>query len=127
MKVAINTCTNRYYILDNEDKKLKMIPAPYAEIAHKLVIEDFDKKRLTLNERLQLEIMAFKERLKHSEKYVFELIERRKFSSIRLVTVKFGEDRREASFDGLHIVCSKKLFDLAHKALYPITKIKSMS
>jgi len=125
--MKIQFISNRYYLTDSDNNKIKMIPAEYKDFALKLKIEDLSKKRLTLNERLQLEIMRFKSHLRISEQYVWELIKGRTFRSIRFVSVKFGDDRHEASFDGLHIVCPKKLFQLAYKALYPYRKIKSMS
>lgn len=125
--IVIKNNKNRYYLINEEGENIKLIPARYADFAAKLKIQDSDKKRLTLNERLQLEIMAFKSELEIKERYVYELIKSREIRSIRYVNVKFGEDRREASFDGLHIICPKLLFDLARKCLFPYCEIKSMS
>ena len=118
----------RHYLFSDDQKyRIKMIPEKYLSVATGLVIEDVSKIRLTLGERLQLEIRRFKRCLQLREPYVYEIIEGRVFKAIRYVSVKFGSDRHEGNFDGVFIVVPKELFDMAKRALYPYFKIKSMS
>ena len=114
---------SRYYIVNDEQEKLRMIPERFKDIFAGIKLENKKQTYLTLQERLRFEMLLYRKNLRIHHKYVYELIHGKKINSFRAVSVKFGDDRYEADFEGVNVVCSELLFDLAKKSLYHIYHI----
>lgn len=118
---------SRNYIVDSNEKKVRMIPSRYKEVALGVKLENSESLYLTAIERVKMEVLLYRRELRISEPYVWELIEKESFKGVRFVNVKFGEDRYEARFGDRYLVCSKALYELAIFSLYDNYHIKSMN
>ena len=112
---------HRSYLIGKKNKTIKMIPQKYLLVAEDLILEDPTKIRLTLIERIQLEELL----LRSPSTCVGHFLLGKKFKGVRKVSVKFGEDRFEALFDIIRIICTKQFYDLA--SIIPKYRLKNIN
>jgi len=119
--MEITKINQRYYLVDENGKRLKMIPQQYIEVAlaNSLEIyENFHLLRLSFKERLRLEVALFVRNLKEHKKYVWEQIKDKEFEGANYMVIRNGENKYCAVFNGMQVVCPEKIYKLAKKTLY---------
>lgn len=116
MSIALEKTQNRTY-LKRSGKRVKIIPKQFLKIPTRVInraIVENKKLRLSSLEKFNLKYIVFKENLKKTEPYIFQLIEKLEVMEVRKVTIRDQQiPRYEAVFNNsYYIKISKSLYDL---------------